>query len=88
MLAIAYYLLKVIICSGILYGYYRLALHNKLFHRWNRFYLLSAVAISLSFPLIKINVWHNPVEDEGQIIKLLNVVSTGDEYIYEVSSNG
>jgi N-acetylmuramoyl-L-alanine amidase len=88
MLAIAYYILKVVICSGILYGYYRLALHNKIFHRWNRFYLLSAVVISLSFPLIKINVWHNPAEDDGQIIKLLNVVSTGDEYIYEVSSNG
>lgn len=88
MLAIAYYIIKVIICSGILYGYYRLALHNKIFHRWNRFYLLSAVIISLSFPLIKISVWHNPAEDEGQIIKLLNVVSTGDEYIYEVSSNG
>lgn len=88
MLAIAYYILKVVICSGILYGYYRLALHNKIFHRWNRFYLLSAVVISLSFPLIKINVWHNPAGDDGQIIKLLNVVSTGDEYIYEVSSNG
>ncbi|HRP55731.1 N-acetylmuramoyl-L-alanine amidase [Agriterribacter sp.] len=88
MLAIAYYILKVIICSGILYGYYRLTLHNKIFHRWNRFYLLSAVMISLSFPLIKVNIWHNPAGDDGQIIKLLNVVSTGDEYIYEVSSSG
>ena len=88
MLAIAYYILKVVICSGILYGYYRLALHNKIFHRWNRFYLLSAVVISLSFPLIKINIWHNPAEDDGQIIRLLNVVTTGDEYIYEVSSSG
>ena len=88
MLAIAYYILKVVICSGILYGYYRLALHNKIFHRWNRFYLLGAVVISLSFPLIKINIWHNPAEDDGQIIRLLNVVTTGDEYIHEVSSSG
>ena len=88
MLAIAYYILKVVICSGILYGYYRLTLHNKIFHRWNRFYLLGAVVISLSFPLIKINIWHNPAEDDGQIIRLLNVVTTGDEYIHEVSSSG
>ncbi|HRO45958.1 N-acetylmuramoyl-L-alanine amidase [Agriterribacter sp.] len=88
MLAIAYYILKVIICSGILYGYYRLALHNKLFHRWNRFYLLSAVVVSLSFPLITINIWHAPAEDDSQVIKLLNIVTTGDEYVHEVSRSG
>ncbi len=87
MFAIAYYLLKVIICSGILYGYYRLALHNKIFHRWNRFYLLASVVISLSFPLIKINIWHNPADD-GQVIKLLNVVTTGDEMVMEADKNG
>ncbi|MCC7526392.1 MAG: N-acetylmuramoyl-L-alanine amidase [Chitinophagaceae bacterium] len=88
MIAIAYYILKVIICSGILLGYYRIALHNKNFHRWNRFYLLSAVVISLTLPLIKINVWHRPAADDGQIIKLLNVVTTGDEYVYEASRSG
>jgi N-acetylmuramoyl-L-alanine amidase len=88
MLAVAYYILKVIICSGILYGYYRLALHNKLFHRWNRFYLLCAIIMSLSFPLIKINIWHTPSDDDGQVIKLLNVVTTGDEMVFEASRNG
>lgn len=88
MLAVAYYVLKVIICSGILYGYYRLALHNKIFHRWNRFYLLCAVLMSLSFPLIKINIWHTPSDDDGQVIKLLNVVTTGDEMVFEASRNG
>lgn len=88
MLAVAYYVLKVIICSGILYGYYRLALHNKIFHRWNRFYLLCAVIMSLSFPLIKISIWHNPSDDDGQVIKLLNVVTTGDEMVFEASRNG
>lgn len=87
MLSIAYYILKVIICSGILYGYYRIALHNKIFHRWNRFFLLGAVITSLSFPLIRINILHNPADD-GQIIKLLNVVTTGDEYVHEVSRSG
>ena len=88
MLSIAYYLLKVIICSGILYGYYRLALHNKIYHRWNRFYLLAAVIMSLSFPLIKINIWHIPSDDDGRVIKLLNVVTTGDEMVIEADKNG
>ncbi len=34
------YLAKVIICSGILYAYYHIALRNNRFHQWNRFYLL------------------------------------------------
>ncbi|MFT3946275.1 MAG: N-acetylmuramoyl-L-alanine amidase [Agriterribacter sp.] len=88
MLAVAYYLLKVIICSGILYSYYRLALHNKLFHRWNRFYLLCAVIISLSFPLIKINITHDSSQRTSQVIKLLNVVTTGDEIIIEANAGG
>lgn len=85
MLAVAYYLLKVIICSGILYGYYRLALHNKVFHAWNRFYLLSAVAISLLLPLVSINILHPVTEQEGSVVKLLNVVTTGDAYVHEAS---
>lgn len=88
MLTIAYYLLKVMICSGILLGYYRLALHNKVFHHWNRFYLLTAVVISISFPLIRINVQHAPAQEDNQIIKVLNVVTTGDEFVYEANNSG
>jgi hypothetical protein len=47
-----YYLLQVIICSGILFLYYHLALRNGLFHQWNRFYLLFAVVLSLALPAI------------------------------------
>ena len=88
MLNIAYYLLKVIIGSAIFYGYYRVALHNKIYHRWNRFYLLAAVIMSLSFPLIRINIWHTPSDDDGQVIKLLNVVTSGDEMVIEADKNG
>ncbi|MGN6438308.1 MAG: N-acetylmuramoyl-L-alanine amidase [Agriterribacter sp.] len=88
MLPVAYYLLKVVICSGILYGYYRLALHNKIFHRWNRFYLLAAVVMSLVFPLITINIFHAPAEDDGQVIRLLNVVTTGEAFVHDASGNG
>lgn len=87
MLTFAYYLLKVIICSGILYGYYLLALRNKVFHRWNRFYLLAAVVLSLAAPLIKINIWQNSQASQTQVIHLIQVVSTGDEFVYEYTRN-
>ena len=87
MLTFAYYLLKVIICSGILYGYYLLALKDKVFHSWNRFYLIATVILSLAAPLIKINIWQDYDVSQKQVIHLLQVVSTGDEFVYEYSKN-
>ena len=52
----AYYLLKVALCSGLLLGYYWLALRNKAFHQWNRFYLLVITALSLLLPLLQFSV--------------------------------
>ncbi len=37
MIPFAIYLLKVIICSAFLLGYYWVVLRNKTFHQWNRF---------------------------------------------------
>ena len=85
MLAFAFYLLKVIVCSGILFGYYWLALRNKVFHQYNRFYLLGAVVLSLSFPLIQIDIWHNADSDPTQAIKLLQVVNNSDAYLDEMA---
>lgn len=48
----ALYLLKVTLCSAFLYAYYHLALRNRVFHQYNRFYLLAAVLFSLVFPLV------------------------------------
>ncbi|MGF2414917.1 MAG: hypothetical protein ACQUYJ_21440, partial [Ferruginibacter sp.] len=81
MLPIAYYLLKVIICSGILYGYYWLLLRNKVFHKYNRFYLMASVVLSLLLPLIKINFWQQQTEGQAAVIKVLQAVSSGDEYM-------
>jgi TonB-dependent SusC/RagA subfamily outer membrane receptor len=46
------YLLKTILISGLFVGYYWIALRNKKFHYYNRFYLLSASIISLIAPLL------------------------------------
>ncbi|MGN6533594.1 MAG: energy transducer TonB [Ginsengibacter sp.] len=86
MITLAWYLLKVTICSGILSGYYFLALRNKVFHRWNRFYLLAAVAISLLAPIIKIDILQNN-EDKGTVVQMLQTISYGDQAVIEYSKN-
>lgn len=46
---------KLILCSAVLFGYYLLMLKHKTFHQYNRFYLLSAVVVSLFLPLLKVS---------------------------------
>ena len=49
------YLLKSTLISGIFVAYYWIALRDKKFHYYNRFYLLSASIISLIAPLLNFN---------------------------------
>ncbi|MEO8819499.1 MAG: N-acetylmuramoyl-L-alanine amidase [Ginsengibacter sp.] len=86
MITLAWYFLKVIICSGILCGYYFLALRNKAFHRWNRFYILASVVISLLVPIMKINFFPKP-EEKGTVVQMLQTISYGDEVVVEYSRN-
>jgi len=58
------YLLKMLICSGVLYSYYRIALYNERFHQWNRFYLLGAMVLSVAVPFIHITVLPDAEESD------------------------
>ena len=80
MLPFFWYMLKVIICSGILFAYYWLFLRNKIFHGYNRFYLLASMLLSLLLPLIKINFWQQATQ-ANQAIRVLQAVSIGDDYM-------
>lgn len=84
MIAIAYYLLKVFICSIILFGYYHLALRNKLFHQWNRYYLLLTICCSLLIPCFEFPLFIKSVS--AQPIQLLQVVYTADEFVAGASA--
>jgi hypothetical protein len=86
MIAFAYYLLKVVICSGLLFFYYHIALRNKLFHQWNRFYLLAAIVLSLVVPCVQFNIETARNEKELASIRLLDVVYTADEYIADINT--
>ena len=88
MITLAWYLLKVIICSGILCSYYFLALRNKIFHRWNRFFLLASVILALVVPVMKINIFQKPDEDKGTVIKMLQSINYGDEVVIEYGRKG
>jgi beta-lactamase regulating signal transducer with metallopeptidase domain len=47
------YILKISLLSGLFLGYYWIALRNKRFHYYNRFYLLASIALSLIIPILK-----------------------------------
>ena len=74
MLPLFFYLLKVILVSGILSGYYWVSLRNKKFHYYNRFYLTGTLLLSLTLPLLNLQ-WFSfapapssPVHQVAQLI--------------------
>ncbi|WPV66802.1 M56 family metallopeptidase [Chitinophaga sp. LS1] len=62
------YIIKVLICSGVLYCYYAIALKNSTLHTWNRVFLLVAPVIALVLPLIQF-----PFVQQGMMMKMLAV---------------
>jgi N-acetylmuramoyl-L-alanine amidase len=46
------YLLKVSLISGLLFAYYRLFLRDRMFHQYNRLFLLAATLLSVALPFI------------------------------------
>jgi len=55
MLPLFMYILKMILVSGVLLGYYWISLRNTRFHHYNRFYLVGVVLLSLLLPLLDLN---------------------------------
>ncbi|MDR2205932.1 MAG: hypothetical protein LBE36_07240 [Flavobacteriaceae bacterium] len=62
------YLAKTILASGVMYLYYLLFLKDKTFHHYNRFYLLSAIVISLLLPLLKIRYFTIEVNSDIYVL--------------------
>lgn len=76
MTPLLYYLLQVVIASGILYLYYHIALRNKKFHQYNRFYLLGAVVISVLIPFLNIPVYFTQEQTQSSfVLQTLTVIS-------------
>lgn len=79
------YLLKSILISGIFLAYYWIALRDKKFHYYNRFYLLSASVISLIAPLLNFN-WFSVEEPviygSSEIMQFVLPTTTGNKGIH------
>ena len=81
MLATAYYFLQVIICSGLMTGYYWIVLRNKRFHQYNRFFLLAITLLSWIVPLVKIQFNHQVVTADPQMIQLLMLLAQNNSQL-------
>ncbi|RYY44027.1 MAG: N-acetylmuramoyl-L-alanine amidase, partial [Chitinophagaceae bacterium] len=82
-----YYLLKVVLCSAVLFGYYHLFLRNKVYHAYNRFYLLAITGLSLIVPLVNIEMLFDEGETNAKPLQLLQVVNSSDAYLEEILLN-
>ncbi|KAA0127582.1 hypothetical protein FY557_11885 [Chryseobacterium sp. SN22] len=69
---VLFYFGKVILCSGVTFLYYQLSLKDRTFHHYNRFYLLSAMLLSLLLPLIKVEDF--TIEVSSDVYKLIDQV--------------
>ncbi|MGJ7031582.1 energy transducer TonB [Niabella hirudinis] len=54
MKTIAIYFFQMLLCSGLLYSYYLLFLKNRKLHKFNRFFLLVSLVLSIAVPFIKV----------------------------------
>ncbi|MES2850429.1 MAG: N-acetylmuramoyl-L-alanine amidase [Bacteroidota bacterium] len=78
MTATALYIVKAIVCSGILFCYYWFLLRNRSFHSFNRFYLLFTVVLSLCLPFITIDFWQQQTIQSSNVIQMPQVVVAGN----------
>ena len=75
MITILYYLLKVVLCSTILYTYYWFVLRNKQFHQYNRYYLMGISVLSWIVPFLKINIVKEQVFSAPKILYYADVIA-------------
>ncbi len=70
------YLLKLVTCTTLFYGYYFFFLRNKRMHQYNRFYILASVTLSIMLPLIKLPLL-SAGNEELAITKTLQSIAFG-----------
>src|SRR5947209_20023515 len=84
---ISIYILKVTCISGLLFFYYHIALRNKKFHYYNRFYLLMAVLFSMVLPVMQLQ-WFTFFSNSSQTIHLYKIIyGNGEEDVTVIGSS-
>lgn len=82
------YLLKVILCSLVFVSYYLVALRNKIFHQYNRFYLLFAVFASWMIPLLPINIFIEQKASDTTFYSVIDFVNKQNIKPYSTPTSG
>jgi N-acetylmuramoyl-L-alanine amidase len=74
------YLLKVSLISGLLFAYYRLFLRDRMFHQYNRLFLLAATLLSVALPFIPIPTVYSltGIVHAPTLAGALHVITPGD----------
>jgi N-acetylmuramoyl-L-alanine amidase len=84
MSSIVYYLLQVIVSSGILYLYYQAFLRNKRFHQYNRFFLLGTVVMSILIPFLHIPVHFTQEQTTSSVVaRTLTILSSPQDVMLD-----
>lgn len=79
------YLLKLVLCSGILYITYYLFLENEKMHRYNRIYLLFSMALAFVVPLINIE-WQEEKTVFAEPIYVMNDLWEATDNTFEIDA--
>jgi beta-lactamase regulating signal transducer with metallopeptidase domain len=72
------YLLKTILCSGVLLLFYKIILENETFHRFKRYYLLISQLICFIIPLIELEINNTSGIIANTLFARTNVVDLKD----------
>jgi TonB-dependent SusC/RagA subfamily outer membrane receptor len=75
MLPFYFYILKMIMVSLVLLGYYWISLRNTRFHHYNRFYLVATVALSMLLPLLDLNWFTIDTPQSKQVQEVIEFVN-------------
>ena len=81
MITILFYLLKVVLCSTVLYTYYCFVLRNKQFHQYNRFYLMGISVLSWIVPLITIQIVKEQDIAFSKVLHIANFISENNSLL-------
>ena len=83
MLPLFIYILKMILVSGVLLGYYWFSLRNTRFHHYNRFYLVSVVVLSLFLPLLDLNLFVVSAPETPQVQQVIAFINQPSQVVEE-----
>ena len=83
MLPLFIYILKMILVSGVLLGYYWISLRNTRFHHYNRFYLVGVVLLSLLLPLLDLNWFVVSAPQTPQVQQVIAFINQPSQVVEE-----